>query len=103
MLHISPDAWAVIIGVVFGVAASIPTSLLIVAATGSRRRRGREAEAAYWQREAMGHPAPPIDAQYRAFNDDEALVEAAREETVSPRLFGPGERGLAVRIIGDIE
>lgn len=37
--RMSSDAMAVIIGVVFGVAASIPTSLLIVAATrGSRRR-----------------------------------------------------------------
>jgi hypothetical protein len=68
-MPISHDAWSVIIGVVFGVAASIPTSLLIVAATGSRRRRGSEAEAAYWQREAMGPPSPPIEAQYREVTD----------------------------------
>ena len=36
--RMSSDAMAVIIGVVFGVAASIPTSLLIVAATRGRRQ-----------------------------------------------------------------
>lgn len=64
-----PDALAVIIGVVFGVAASIPTGLLIAAATGSRRKSAKEAGAGYWQREAMGHPAPPIEAQYREVTD----------------------------------
>lgn len=37
--RMSTDAMAVVIGVVFGVAASIPTSLLIVAATRSPRPR----------------------------------------------------------------
>lgn len=36
--RMSTDAMAVVIGVVFGVAASIPTSLLIVAATRGRRQ-----------------------------------------------------------------
>ncbi len=35
--RMSTDAMAVVIGVVFGVAASIPTSLLVVAATRGRR------------------------------------------------------------------
>lgn len=35
--RMSTDAMAVVVGVVFGVAASIPTSLLIVAATRGRR------------------------------------------------------------------
>lgn len=68
-MPISHDAWSVIIGVIFGVGASIPTSLLIVAATGSRRKSAKEAEAAYWQREALGHPASPIEAQYREVTD----------------------------------
>ena len=38
--RMSSDAMAVAIGVVFGVAASIPTSLLVVAATRSRREEG---------------------------------------------------------------
>lgn len=68
-MPISPDAWSVIIGVVFGVGASIPTSLLIVAATGSRRKSAKEAEAEYWRRrEAMSRP-PPIEAQYREVTD----------------------------------
>ena len=39
--RMSTDAMAVVIGVVFGVAASIPTSLLIVAATRGRRDQFR--------------------------------------------------------------
>lgn len=38
--RMSTDAMAVAVGVVFGVAASIPTSLLLVAATRSRRDEG---------------------------------------------------------------
>lgn len=67
-MPISPDAWSVIIGVVFGVGASIPTSLLIVAATGSRRKSAKEAEAEYWRREAAKNP-PPIETQYREVTD----------------------------------
>ena len=39
--RMSTDAMAVVIGVVFGVAASIPTSLLVVAATRGRREEPR--------------------------------------------------------------
>ena len=67
-MPISPDAWSVIIGVIFGVGASIPTSLLIVAATGSRRKSAKEAEAASMRREAVKNP-PPIEAQYREVTD----------------------------------
>ena len=67
-MPISPDAWSVIIGVVFGVGASIPTSLLIVAATGSRRKSAKEAEAASMRREAVKNP-PPIEAQYLEITD----------------------------------
>lgn len=38
--RMSSDAMAVVVGVVFGVAASIPTSLLVVAATRQRRDEG---------------------------------------------------------------
>lgn len=38
--RMSTDAMAVAVGVVFGVAASIPTSLLVVAATRGRREEG---------------------------------------------------------------
>ena len=38
--RMSTDAMAVAVGVVFGVAASIPTSLLVVAATRGRRDEG---------------------------------------------------------------
>jgi hypothetical protein len=51
--RMSTDAMAVAIGVVFGVAASIPTSLLIVAAT-----RGRRPEPAYRQPDFLSSPMP---------------------------------------------
>lgn len=41
--RMSTDAMAVVVGVVFGVAASIPTSLLVMAATRSRRDEGYRA------------------------------------------------------------
>ena len=44
--RMSTDAMAVVVGVVFGVAASIPTSLLIVAATRGRRDESRYSSTA---------------------------------------------------------
>jgi hypothetical protein len=52
--RMSTDAMAVALGVVFGVAASIPTSLLVVAAT-----RGRRDERARDGRYANPPPAQP--------------------------------------------
>ena len=45
--RMSTDAMAVVLGVVFGVAASIPTRLLIVAATRGRRDEVRSYEPRY--------------------------------------------------------
>jgi hypothetical protein len=44
--RMSTDAMAVVVGVVCGVAASIPTSLLIIFVTGRRERDARANEAA---------------------------------------------------------
>jgi hypothetical protein len=55
--RMSTDAMAVAIGVVFGVAASIPTSLLIVAV--SRRAQEREADQMRSLREQQ-RVAPPV-------------------------------------------
>lgn len=52
--RMSTDAMAVAIGVVFGVAASIPTSLLIVAAT-----RGRREEPPRYSQPDFRPPAQP--------------------------------------------
>ena len=58
--RMSTDAMAVVIGVVFGVAASIPTSLLVVAATRGRRDESRYSSAAA---RSMGpDPRPPAAA-----------------------------------------
>ncbi|MEZ4767477.1 MAG: hypothetical protein R2844_03520 [Caldilineales bacterium] len=52
--RMSTDAMAVAVGVVFGVAASIPTSLLVVAATRSRREEGYRL-----RRDELRPPPPP--------------------------------------------
>lgn len=56
--RMSTDAMAVAVGVVFGVAASIPTSLLVVAAT-----RGRRDESYRVRREEL-RPPPPAPQIY---------------------------------------
>ena len=56
--RMSTDAMAVAVGVVFGVAASIPTSLLVVAAT-----RGRRDESYHLRREEL-RPPPPAPQIY---------------------------------------
>lgn len=55
--RMSTDAMAVVVGVVFGVAASIPTSLLVVAATRARRDEG------YRPREELRPPPQVIVVQ----------------------------------------
>ncbi len=56
--RMSTDAMAVAVGVVFGVAASIPTSLLVVAATRGRRDEG------YRPRREELRPPPPAPQIY---------------------------------------
>ena len=56
--RMSTDAMAVAVGVVFGVAASIPTSLLVVAAT-----RGRRDEGYHLRRDEL-RPPPPAPQIY---------------------------------------
>ena len=85
--RMSTDAMAVVVGVVFGVAASIPTSLLVVAATRGRREEGyrpgrdelRPPQVIVMQ-QPVQPPAPQIQAplQMRRWGelreDDEAAV-----------------------------
>jgi hypothetical protein len=56
------DVWYIVLGIVFGVAASIPTSLLIVAAA----KGSRQSEASYWQQQQT-RPNPPAvtDAEWQ--------------------------------------
>jgi len=53
--RMSTDAMAVVIGVIFGVAASIPTSLLVAVVT--RRAQGQGVEVGHGQR---GRMQPPV-------------------------------------------
>ena len=86
--RMSTDAMAVVVGVVFGVAASIPTSLLVVAATRGRREEGyrpgrdelRPPPQVIVMQQPVQPPAPQIQAplQMRRWGelreDDEAAV-----------------------------
>lgn len=77
---LSDDILSTVIGVVFGVAASIPTSLLIVAATaGSRRRNIYQDLGAAWQQpniviEAPGREIAVFDAEFRELTPSTAFA-----------------------------
>lgn len=75
------DVWSVVMGIIFGVAAAIPTSLLIAAASKSQRTPTRSRPTA---------PASPepIDAEYRlvdSFGKDLAEFEPSGRP---PRIIG---------------
>jgi hypothetical protein len=100
--RMSTDAMAVVVGIVCGVAASVPTSLLIIFVTGRRWREMRDGESGQ-QRPPYppvvvvnpGHtsgganpysgaylppPAPPAAARrFRMVGEDEDLFEALLE------------------------
>lgn len=77
----SSDVWSVIMGIIFGVAASIPTSLLVVAATKQGRRET-------YRRPTAPAPPEPIEAEYRfvdAWGADLAEFEPSGRP---PRIIG---------------
>lgn len=86
--RMSTDAMAVVVGVVFGVAASIPTSLLVVAATRGRREEGyrpgrdelRPPPQVIVMQQPVQPPAPQIQAplQMRRWGE----LERGEEEAV---------------------
>ena len=56
-VRMSADAMAVVIGIIFGLLASIPTSLMLV---WSLRQRDRQLEAQFGQGRAMAGQYPPV-------------------------------------------
>ncbi len=81
--RMSTDAMAVAVGVVFGVAASIPTSLLVVAAT-----RGRRDEGYRRQHEELRPPPQVIVVQ------PQQLPPAPQiQQPLQMRRWGELERG----------
>ena len=100
--RMSSDAMAVVIGVVFGVAASIPTSLLVVAAT----RRA----AAPPSRPALHDPPPTQPPQIYIVQPGQAGPQAPwLEQPTSQRLpFPPAGYPLAqsprrFKVVGEDE
>ena len=82
--RMSTDAMAVVVGVVFGVAASIPTSLLIVAATRGRRDESRYSSTAT-----------------RSIGPDPRLPAVAPQiYVISPSMQHPGQAAVPWQIPG---
>lgn len=84
-MPISSDALAVVMGIIFGVAASIPTSLLIVASTKSRRNE----YAGYRQQAPMAQPdqPEPIDVEFRPV-DSWGVEVVEFQPQGKPRIIG---------------
>lgn len=82
--RMSTDAMAVIVGVVFGVAASIPTSLLIALATRSARRHD---DPPYRRADYQPTPPPPqiyvVNPGAYPGASDPAQIAAPQQQTFS--------------------
>ena len=103
--RMSSDAMAVAVGVIFGVAASIPTSLLVVAATRGRRDEGlqlRREEFSPPQIYVVNPTAPPAQgaaarlpgALYAQWPDAPTGLQAQHLPARRFKLIGDDERWL---------
>jgi hypothetical protein len=77
--RMSTDAMAVMVGVVFGVAASIPTSLLIVLATRGSRRHD---DPPYRRADYQPTPPPP---QIYVVNPGQIPGQAGQQQIAAPQ------------------
>ena len=93
--RMSTDAMAVVIGVIFGVAASVPTSLLIAAVTRRAQASGAEQSRSYGDR-----PLPPvIVVNPGAANASSWFSAYQQSPAVPPNLHGEPSR--CFRVVGD--
>jgi hypothetical protein len=101
--RMSTDAMAVVIGVVFGVAASIPTSLLVVAATRGRREPTHLSGP---------DPRPPaIDSRPQIYvvtpptyaGDGQAApwLQSSMQPPLPPAGYGQAESSRRFRVVGE--
>ena len=103
--RMSTDAMAVVVGVVFGVAASIPTSLLIVAATRGRREpihlSGPDprlpAVDSRPQIYVVTPPAHPAGGQAAPW------LQGALQQPLPPAGYGQTESSRRFRVVGEDE
>ena len=103
--RMSTDAMAVVIGVVFGVAASIPTSLLVVAATRGRRELSHLSGP---------DPRPPaIDSRPQIYvvtppahaggGQAAPWLQAGMQPPLPPAGYGQTESSRRFRVVGEDE
>ena len=103
--RMSTDAMAVVIGVVFGVAASIPTSLLIVAATRGRREpihlSGPDPRLpAVDSRPQIYVVTPPMQA---GVGQSAPWLQAAMQPPLPPAGYSQTESSRRFRVVGEDE
>ena len=94
--RMSTDAMAVVVGVLFGVTASIPTSLLVVAVT--RRAQERGAEEGRGHRERM---QPPVIVVNPGGSKAAPWYSPYQSPALPPSLHGEPTRSF--HIMGDEE
>lgn len=94
--RMSAEAMSVVIGVVFGVAASIPTSLLIVAAT-----RGRRSEESYYR--SLGPDPQPRTQQPNIYivNPGVQPAQPARPQLPEPYSYAMPQLERRFTVVGD--
>ena len=95
--RMSTDAMAVAIGVVFGVAASIPTSLLVVAATRSRREEGYRPP-----RDELRSP-PTAPPQIYVVNPGTQPGQVAAPWLGTPDLYASSQPARRFKLVGEDE
>ena len=92
--RMSTDAMAVVIGVIFGVAASIPTSLLIVAVTRRAQERTLEERQVYRER-----AQPPVIVINPGGGQASPWFSPFQQPMMPPEMSGEPTRRF--RVVGD--
>lgn len=92
--RMSTDAMAVVIGVIFGVAASIPTSLLVVGVTRRVQERGMMEERRYRER-----AQPPVIVVSPSGSNASPWFSPFQSPALPPSLHGEPTRSF--RVVGD--
>ena len=95
--RMSTDAMAVVIGVIFGVAASIPTSLLVVGVTRRVQERGMMEERRRYRERAQ----PPVIVVSPSGSNAAPWFSPFQSPALPPSLHGEPTRRF--RVVGDDE
>ena len=93
--RMSTDAMAVVIGVIFGVAASIPTSLLVVGVTRRVQERGMMEERRRYRERAQ----PPVIVVSPSGSNAAPWFSPFQSPALPPSLHGEPTRSF--RVVGD--